>query len=127
MDILLDTHATIWLFEGNEKMPKSTAKILDDLKNMVYVSIASVWEVAIKISIGKLEFDGGIENFIDTIYQNEFELLTISPKHIEMVTALQYIHRDPFDRMLVVQSIAEDMAIMTLDENILKYDVKPIW
>ena len=127
MDIIIDTHAAIWLFEGNEKMSESTREILNDLKNMVYVSIASVWEVAIKISTGKLEFDGGIENFIDTIYRNEFELLNISPKHIKTVTGLPYIHRDPFDRMLVAQAIVEDMAIMTTDDNIIKYEIKSIW
>ena len=126
MDIILDTHAAIWLFEGNDKMPESAREILNNLKNMVYVSIASVWEVAIKIGTGKLEFDGGIESFIDTIYRNEFELLNISPKHIKTVTGLPYIHRDPFDRMLVAQAMVENMFIITSDADILKYNINPI-
>jgi PIN domain nuclease of toxin-antitoxin system len=58
---------------------------------------------------------------------NEFALLDITPAHIRTVANLPFIHRDPFDRMLVAQAMVEDMEIMTVDSNILKYDVKPIW
>jgi len=127
MDILLDTHAAIWFFEDDKKLSKTAVDAIYNLENMIYVSIASVWELAIKLSTGKLTFDGGIENFIETVYQNEFELLGISPKHIKSVVDLPFIHRDPFDRMMIAQAMVEDMTMITVDENILKYEISTIW
>jgi PIN domain nuclease of toxin-antitoxin system len=127
MDILLDTHAAIWFFEDDKRLSKSATEIIYNLENMIYVSIASLWEVGIKISSGKLKFTGGIDGFIETIYKNEFSLLDISPEHIKKATELPFIHRDPFDRMMTAQAIIEDMTIMTVDENIVKYDVRHIW
>ena len=127
MNILLDTHAVIWFFENNKRLSQTAIDVVYDLENMIYVSVASVWEVAIKLSTGKLEFSGGIDNFIETIYKNEFDLLDIRPNHIKASARLPFIHRDPFDRMLIAQSVAEGMAIVTADEHILKYDISTIW
>jgi len=127
MDILLDTHAAIWFFEGNPKMSTSAREVIGNLDNMIYISIASLWEFAIKLNTGKLVFDGGLDGFMDTIYMNEFALLEVAPEHIRATINLPIIHRDPFDRMLIAQAMVENMAIMTIDENILKYDIKIIW
>ena len=127
MDILLDTHAAIWFFDDDKRLSKSAKEIIFDLDNMIHISIASLWELAIKLSAGKLEFDGGIDGFIEAVYKNEFDLLEISPKHIKTVTALPFIHRDPFDRIIVAQAIVEDMVIVTADDNIVKYDINHIW
>ena len=127
MDILLDTHAIIWFFEGDNRLSKTAIDIIYNLENTIYVSIASVWEVAIKLSTGKLKFNGGIENFIETVCKNEFDLLAISPDHIKAIAELPFVHRDPFDRMLVTQAMVENITIVTVDENISKYDVSAIW
>ena len=127
MNILLDTHAALWFFENDDRLSKSALDAIYNLENMIYVSMASLWEIAVKISIGKLKFDGGIDGFIEAIHKNEFCLLEISPEHIKMIMDLPLIHRDPFDRMLIAQAAVEDMAIMTLDANIMKYDVRSIW
>ena len=127
MNILLDTHAIIWFFENDNRLSKNAVEIIYNLENMIYVSMVSIWEVAIKMSTGKLNFDGGIDNFIKSIYQNEFELLDISPKHTKIISTLSFIHRDPFDRMLIAQAIADDLIIMTVDENIIKYDIECVW
>ena len=127
MDILLDTHAAVWFFEDDKRLPESAAEAIINLENMIYISIASLWELAIKLSSGKLKFDGGIDGFIEIIYKNEFALLEISPKHIKIITELPFIHRDPFDRLLVAQAMSEGMVIMTGDDNILKYGVEHIW
>jgi len=127
MDILLDTHATIWFFEGDKRLSKTAIDVIYNLENVIYVSIASVWELAIKLSTGKLEFDGGIESFIETIHKNEFVLLDISSNHIKAVVDLPFIHRDPFDRILIAQASVERMAILTVDENISKYDIDTRW
>ena len=127
MDILLDTHAAIWFFEDDIRLSKASIEAICDLDNMIYISIASLWELAVKLSIGKLEFYGGIDGFIETTLKNEFIFLKISPEHIQTVTKLPFIHRDPFDRMIVAQATVEDMAIVTTDDNILKYNINPIW
>jgi len=127
MDVLLDTHALWWFLKGNEKMPETMREIILNTGNTIYVSIATVWEVAIKISIGKLSFDDDIDGFIDAIEDEDFLLLGITTKHIKEVKDLPFFHRDPFDRMLVAQSIIEELPIMTADSNIVKYDVSSVW
>jgi len=127
MDILLDTHAVIWFFEDDNRLSKSAVEAIFNLDNMIYVSIASLWEVGIKFSTGKLNLNGGIDGFIEAIDKNEFRLLEVSPEHIKKVTELPFIHRDPFDRILIAQANVEGMTVMTVDENILKYEVGTIW
>ena len=127
MDILLDTHAAIWFLEDDKRLPKSAVEAIFNLENLIFISIASLWELAIKISTGKLEFDGGLEAFLEAASINEFALLEISPEHIKRVVGLPFIHRDPFDRLLIAQAEVEDMSIMTADDNIVKYGVNSIW
>lgn len=126
MDILMDTHVVWWYFNDDKNLSKSSAEIIDSPKNKKHISIASLWEVSIKLSINKLFFNGGIDAFIDAVYANDFALLEITPEHIKAVSDLPFIHRDPFDRMLVAQAIGEGMHIMTADANILKYDISTI-
>ena len=127
MDILLDTHALWWFLNGSDKMPDTVKGAILNPENTIYVSIASVWEAAIKMSIGKLRFDGGVDGFLEAIEDEDFLLLDITQKHIKMVKDLPFIHRDPFDRMLVAQAIVEELYIMTIDSNMVKYDINPFW
>lgn len=123
MDILLDTHTVLWFFEGSGKLSKFAIEKIYDTANKKYISIATIWEVAVKKSIGKLKLDGGIEEFLGFIEDNGFILLEIKPDHIIAITDLPFIHRDPFDRMLVAQATVDDMSVMTVDKNIMKYGV----
>jgi len=127
MDVLMDTHAILWFFKDDKRLSKTAVDIIYNLDNRIYVSIASVWEFAIKLSTAKLSFDGGIDKFVDTIYDNEFELLNLSLGHTKLIANLPFIHRDPFDRMIIAQAMLESMMIITIDENISKYDVGVIW
>ncbi|MDR2712604.1 MAG: type II toxin-antitoxin system VapC family toxin [Clostridiales bacterium] len=127
MDILLDTHVLWWFLNGNDKMPDPVKETILNLENTIYVSIASVWEVVIKMSIGKLNFDDGVDGLIDAIENEDFLLLDMIPKHIKTVKELPFIHRDPFDRMLAAQAIVEELPIMTTDSNMIKYAINPIW
>lgn len=126
MDILLDTCAVLWFLNGDEKMPVSARDIILNAENTIYVSIATVWEVAIKLSIKKLDFDGGIDGFIEALEIEDFSLLEISPEHIKTVVSLPLIHRDPFDRMVIAQAMRENIPIMTTDSEIQKYDINTI-
>ena len=127
MNILLDTHAVKWFFDDDKRLPQSAIDAIYSPDSDIYISIASIWEMAIKLSIGKLQLNGGIANFVDAINDNGFQLLDITPEHTIEVVKLPLIHRDPFDRMLIAQAMVEDMVIMTVDTNIIKYEIKTIW
>ena len=127
MDILLDTHAFIWFFNGDEQLSLMARKLIEDSKNKMYVSIASIWEVSIKIGLKKLTFDGKTKEVSNLIERNDFQILPISINHLNIYESLDFIHRDPFDRILVAQAISDKMTIITRDENIPKYKVKTKW
>ena len=127
MNLLLDTHTFIWFFNGDEQLSLKARKLIEDSRNKKFVSIASVWEVAIKIGLKKLFFDGKTSELADLIEQNGFLILPISIAHTVTYESIELVHRDPFDRILVAQGIAENMTIITKDENIQKYSIKTNW
>ena len=126
MRYLIDTHVALLVLKGEPISEKARA-ILDDTAAEVFVSIASAWEVAIKLSTGKLKYTGGVKTFLDRVKLNEFKMLGVEESHIELVEELEYHHRDPFDRLLIATAIAEDMTFLSADENVPKYDVKYLW
>jgi len=126
MRYLIDTHVALWVLKG-EPISEAAKSILDDVTAEIFVSIASAWEIAIKVSTGKLKYTGGVRAFLDDISLNEFKLLSVEEPYIELVEELEYHHRDPFDRLLISSAIVEDMTIITTDENVPKYDVKWLW
>jgi len=128
MDYLLDTHTVLWFFNGDNTSLSETAKdIIQDQQHTKFVSMASVWEIGIKISIGKLVFPQNTNGFVDQIQKNGFGLLPISVSHIAAIEQLPQIHRDPFDRLLAATSIVEQMGIISCDTNIKLYPVNCIW
>ena len=127
MKILLDTHAAKWFFDDDKRLSQSAIDTIYSPMSDIYISMASIWEMAIKLSIGKLHLNGGIDNFINAIDDNGFRVLDIAPEHAKEVIKLPHIHGDPFDRMLIAQAMIEDMVIMTVDTNIAKYEVTIIW
>ena len=126
MRYLLDTHVALWVLKG-EPISDRAKLILDDVSLDVYVSLASAWEVAIKINFGKLKYLGGVRAFLYDINLNGFGLLGVKEAHIEQVEELEYHHRDPFDRILIASAIAEDMTLISADENVQKYKVNWLW
>jgi PIN domain nuclease of toxin-antitoxin system len=127
MNLLLDTHTLIWFFNGDSLLPENVKETIMELQNRKFVSMASVWEFAIKIKLNKLVFDGKTQGFLDLINNNGFELLPINKDHILELEKLPFIHRDPFDRLLVAAAVSENMHIITADANIQKYPVNYIW
>ena len=128
MDYLLDTHTVLWFFNGNKTLLSETAKgIIQNQQYTKFVSMASVWEVGIKISIGKLVFPQNTNGFVNQIQKNGFELLPINTNHIAEIEQLPLIHRDPFDRLLVTTAIVEQLGIISSDNNIKLYPVNWIW
>ena len=128
MKILLDTHTALWWVNDYEKLPMTARELILDEANTLYISVVSMWEVAIKASIGKLlEFNGGAGAFIAKVDLLPVHLVTIAPRHAGTVENLPFIHRDPFDRMLIAIAKTDNMTILTADENIHKYDVSSMW
>jgi PIN domain nuclease of toxin-antitoxin system len=127
MDLLLDTHTLIWFFNGDSLLSEKARRSIIELQHRKFASVASVWEVAIKISLNKLAFDGKTQGFLDLINNNGFELLTIDKEYILELEKLPFIHRDPFDRLLIATAISKKMCLVTADANIQKYPVSCIW
>ena len=119
MRILVDTHVLIWYIEGNEKLTPNWRSILSDPRNLKMVSIASIWEIAIKTNLQKLN----ISYPLDKLLPIEFQILDLQISHLIAYQNLPLHHRDPFDRILVAQAQIEDLSIMTVDPNIHLYDV----
>ncbi len=92
-----------------------------------WMSIASVWEMSIKVSLGKLDISGSFEEVMDDIYGNGIQLLPITFYHTLQQYKLPFHHRDPFDRMIVSQAIAEDMSIISADSQLDAYSIRRIW
>jgi len=124
---MLDTHTAMWFFNGDNAISDTASQIILDLSNVKYLSIASAWELAIKIGLGKLEFKGKSKGFINLAENNGFTILPIKPSHLTALETLPMIHRDPFDRLLIATAIAEEMTLITVDENIQRYEVSQIW
>jgi len=124
---LLDTHTAIWFFNGDLQLSKTARKIISDRSNFVYLSIASAWEVAIKLYIGKLDIAGKTADFIQDAETNKITILPIKTTHLTTLESLPLIHRDPFDRLFIATALAENMTLITADENIARYEVAQIW
>ncbi len=124
MRLLIDTHILIWFLEGNKLLPKSRRQIIANPQNDMFVSIASLWELAIKISIGKLTLAKSLADVIKQIAAVDIEILQISPEHTLQVSTLPFHHRDPFDRMIIAQSQIENLAVMTDDDDFADYGIK---
>ena len=113
---------------GDKTLLSDAAKdIIQDQQHTKFVSMASVWEVGIKINLGKLIFPQKTSGFINQIKKNGFELLQISENHVITLEQLPLIHRDPFDRLLIATAIFEQIGLITCDANIKQYSVNSVW
>ena len=127
MNILLDTHALIWFITDNDKLPIKTKKIIESKENRCYVSIASLWEMGIKNSIGRLELNINLDDIFSTIEKTGFDILPITTQHILKNSELEFFHQDPFDRIIIAQSIVENIDIITIDKKFSNYNVSLVW
>ena len=127
MRLLVDTHTLLWHREGSEQLGQNARRMIADPANQVFISIATLWEMSIKRSLGKLVTFKSPSELL-TIYQNGgAELLSITPGHIAVVEALPWHHRDPFDRMLIAQALTEGLTIVTRDDAFRRYEVALAW
>lgn len=128
MKLLLDTHVLLWILQDDPSLSPVARKAYGDSTNLVYFSVASYWEFCIKLSLGKLELADGWSSAIEReLAENEVRWLPIQPRHVEAIVDLPWIHRDPFDRLLVAQCRAESMAFVSAHTQIAQYDIEVIW
>ena len=127
MKYLLDTHVVIWVAENNPSLTDKVKTIILDKNIEKYVSIVSAWEVAIKLGSNKLDIDGGLLEFFRMIDDNGFFTLSIEREHLQLIPDLPGYHKDPFDRLLIATAITENMTLITIDENIHKYNAACLW
>ncbi len=125
---LLDTHTLLWFLSGSEALSSSSKKLISNSSNKCYVSIASLWEIAIKINLGKLTIDFDFKGFAELLYENDIEILQITFDHILELMNLEDVHRDPFDRIIISLAKYENLSIITKDKNFSKYsDLNLVW
>lgn len=128
VNILLDSHAFLWWLDDDKRLSRRARSIIADAENRVYVSAASVWEIAIKVALGKLaDRDGAVPRLPSILVERGMLALPILPSHAVEAARLPLEHRDPFDRMLVAQGRLEHLVVATNDPLFKRYDVKTVW
>ncbi len=128
MSILLDTHVFIWAIGGENRLSKNARTLLEDPDEIIFLSAASSWEIAIKWSKGALDLPGNPGTFIpEAIAAARISKLSITIRDSCYVADLPFHHKDPFDRLLIAQAQANDLRIFTNDRSFKKYDVDVFW
>jgi PIN domain nuclease of toxin-antitoxin system len=131
MRLLIDTHTFLWFVEGDPQLSAEARRLLEDADNEIWLSLASVWEMAIKFSIGKLTLLDRVrpfaEHLSDLIESNGIAILPVTLPQVLHVATLPLHHRDPFDRLLVAQSLTEGMPLVSADAVLDAYRVRRLW
>jgi PIN domain nuclease of toxin-antitoxin system len=124
MKLLLDTHILIWLLEGNQNLNPKVKQVIEDETNSLYISIVSLWEIAIKTSLNKLQLELPLEKIIcDFVLPSGIKILPIDIAHLLTLQNLPFNHRDPFDRLLIAQAKSETLTLVSEDSVFRQYQV----
>lgn len=121
MNVLIDTHLVLWAALAPERLPPRAAKLLTSRSHEVAFSVASLWEISIKSSLGRPDFQVDAEALREGMLDAGFIELDIRPHHVMRVATLPWIHRDPFDRLLVAQALQEGIDLMSADKTLKGY------
>ena len=128
MTYLLDTHTFLWFILDDNKISEHAKNIIKNKNNNIFISMAILWEIIIKISINKLKIKISFDELtLKQIEINDFSLFQIKTNHLKTLLNLSFYHKDPFDRLLISQAKSEGIPIITKDGNFKKYDVEIIW
>ena len=128
MRLLLDTHTFLWFIDGDTSLSPYTRQLIEDRTNERLLSIASLWEMAIKASLGRLSLTLSFTDLVaEHMHGNAIELFEILPHHLDVLTTLPFHHKDPFDRMLIAQSQAENIPILSRDSAFDDYAIRRLW
>jgi PIN domain nuclease of toxin-antitoxin system len=126
--LLLDTHAFLWWVAASPELSRRARSAIGSARNECYLSVASAWEIAIKVSLGKLRIEGALDRFLpEQLALNGFRPLPIDLKHTARVATLPFHHRDPFDRLLSAQALEDELSVVTADPVFAKYGVERVF
>ena len=124
---LLDTHTLIWLIESSSKVSMSIREELKSPDAAVFLSSVSLWEIAIKLNLGKIQLKSPFRKLLSDLQDTDVGILQIEPDYLLGLANLPLIHKDPFDRLIISTAVAENLTVVTADENIQKYNISWIW
>ena len=128
MKLLWDTHCFLWFIMGDKQMSPRVRQLIETEGNQSLLSVASLWEIAIKISIGKLTLGQPFEILIPhQLASNGIQILNIAIEHFSQVSSLPFHHRDPFDRLIIAQAIVEKIPVLSIDAVFDNYAVQRVW
>jgi PIN domain nuclease of toxin-antitoxin system len=128
MRVLLDTHAFLWAITGDSRLSPLAQRLFLDSRNVLLLSAASIWEIAIKVRIGKLPLPQPSARYLgEQLSRNAIEVLPVEASHALRLFELPDIHRDPFDRLLVAQCQVEGLPLVTGDAHLRQYAVETLW
>ncbi len=128
MKLLLDTHAFLWMISDVQKLSPTVRSLLEDGNNELALSAASLWEIAVKISIGKLQLSDPFEIlFPQQLSFYQIEIWETAMKYYSAVAPLPLHHRDPFDRLIIAQAYVENVPVVSVDEKFDDYPIKRLW
>jgi PIN domain nuclease of toxin-antitoxin system len=127
MNLLLDTHTLIWLAEADDNLSEAAKSAIESPLNTCFVSVVLFWEMAIKTSLGKLAMQIPLTHLKPMLIDNGIGVLPIEIGHTLLVANMHFHHKDPFDRLLIAQAMAEKMTLLSKDEKFSHYDVQTLW
>ena len=128
MKLLLDTHTFLWFIEGNPNLSDAARNLIEEQGNQRFLNVTSLWEMSIKVSINRLKLGITLTELVKCqVYGNAIELLEIQPEHLDELAKLPFYHKDPFDRLIIAQSLAENMPVLTGDSAFESYPVTVLW
>jgi PIN domain nuclease of toxin-antitoxin system len=124
MNLLLDTHIFLWFVNDDPRLSDPLKDLIENENNFSYLSIASLWEMSIKYNLGKLTLAPSYEEFVEReVRESSIILLNIELEHLRINASLPFHHRDPFDRIIIAQAMAENLPIMTVDSAFNQYSI----
>ena len=126
MNLLLDTHIVIWFITNDGKLSKKIKNIIEDSNNRCFISIVSYWELSIKYSLGRLDLNSTVEEIFNIIEKSGFDILPITLNHIIQLSKLEHFHNDPFDRLIISQSVIENLHLVSNDNYFPAYNLQLI-
>lgn len=128
MNYVLDTHPFLWIVAEDGRLSRKAKRLFLDKSNNIFLSVASIWEMAIKISLGKLALDEPLATFIKNhVEGNDIKILEIQPRHVYPLEDLPFHHHDPFDRLIIAQCMAEGYSVICTDPAFDEYPVSRVW
>jgi PIN domain nuclease of toxin-antitoxin system len=124
---LLDTHVFLWLIQGDPQLSDRVRAIIADDASQLNFSVVSIWEIAIKLNIGKLKIEHSIEDIYQLLAQLKIEILPIDRSDLDRYLTLPLHHRDPFDRLIISQAIERELILISADGSFEPYPVQRLW